>query len=388
MELVRLRRHHCGRANLLTTDAEALVARTDIDIVVELLGGIEPARSLLLTAISNGASVVTANKALLAKDGASLFEAAEKAGVDIYFEASVAGAIPLLRPIRESLAGDQITRILGIVNGTTNFILTKMDEEGSEYADVLKEAQALGYAEADPTADVEGHDAAAKAAILASLAFHTRVTIDDVSCEGISKVTAEDIKAAHDMGFVIKLLAIAERLPNDEGVVVRVHPAMVPKGHPLASVRLAFNAVFVEAEAAGQVMFYGRGAGGVPTASAVLGDIVTVARNRVAGHHNAADNAYADLPVKGIEFARTRYAINLRVADQSGVLASIATAFAEEGVSIQTVRQDGRGDDAHLLVRTHKATDAALSKTLQRLRTLPAVREVVGVMRVEGEAGN
>jgi homoserine dehydrogenase len=374
--------------NLLTTDAEALVARTDIDIVVELLGGIEPARSLLLTAIANGASVVTANKALLAKDGASLFEAAEKAGVDIYFEASVAGAIPLLRPIRESLAGDQITRILGIVNGTTNFILTKMDEEGSEYADVLKEAQALGYAEADPTADVEGHDAAAKAAILASLAFHTRVTIDDVSCEGISKVTAEDIKAAHDMGFVIKLLAIAERLPNDEGVVVRVHPAMVPKGHPLASVRLAFNAVFVEAEAAGQVMFYGRGAGGVPTASAVLGDIVTVARNRVAGHHNAADNAYADLPVKGIEFARTRYAINLRVADQSGVLASIATAFAEEGVSIQTVRQDGRGDDAHLLVRTHKATDAALSKTLQRLRTLPAVREVVGVMRVEGEAGN
>ena len=372
---------------LLTTDAEALVARPDVDIVVELLGGIEPARSLLLKAIGNGASVVTANKALLAKDGASLFDAAAKAGVDIYYEASVAGAIPLLRPIRESLAGDRITRVLGIVNGTTNFILTKMDEEGSDYAEVLKEAQALGYAEADPTADVEGHDAAAKAAILASLAFHTRVTIDDVSCEGISKVTAADIAAAHDMGFVIKLLAIAERLPNDEGVVVRVHPAMVPRSHPLASVRLAFNAVFVEAEAAGQVMFYGRGAGGVPTASAVLGDIVTVARNRVAGHHNPAETAYAELPVKGIEFASTRYAINMQVADQSGVLAQIANAFADEGVSIQTVRQDGRGDDAHLLVRTHKASDASLAKTLQRLRTLPAVKEVVGVMRVEGEVG-
>ena len=374
--------------SLLTEDAEALVARKDVDIVVELMGGIEPARSLLLTAIANGASVVTANKALLARDGASLFEAASKAGVDIYYEASVAGAIPLLRPIRESLAGDRITRVLGIVNGTTNFILTKMDEEGSDYSEVLKEAQALGYAEADPTADVEGHDAAAKAAILASLAFHTRVTIADVSCEGISKVTAADMAAAHDMGFVIKLLAIAERLPNDDGVVVRVHPTMVPRSHPLASVRLAFNAVFVEAEAAGQVMFYGRGAGGVPTASAVLGDIVTVARNKVAGHHNAADNAYADLPVKGIEFARTRYAIDMQVADQPGVLAAIATAFSEEGVSIQTVRQDGRGADAHLLVRTHKATDAALSTTLQRLRTLPAVKEIVGVMRVEGEAGN
>lgn len=373
---------------LLTEDAESLVARTDIDIVVELMGGIEPARSLLLTAISNGASVVTANKALLAQDGATLFEAAARAGVDIYYEASVAGAIPLLRPIRESLAGDRITRVLGIVNGTTNFILTKMDEEGSDYAEVLKEAQALGYAEADPTADVEGHDAAAKAAILASLAFHTRVTLDDVSCEGISNVTAADMAAAHDMGFVIKLLAIAERLPNDDGVVVRVHPTMVPSSHPLASVRLAFNAVFVEAEAAGQVMFYGRGAGGVPTASAVLGDIVTVARNKVAGHHNAADNAYADLAVKGIEFARTRYAISMQVADQPGVLAAIATAFSDEGVSIQTVRQDGRGEDAHLLVRTHKATDAALATTLKRLRTLPAVREVVGVMRVEGEAGN
>ena len=373
---------------ILTTDADAIVSRQDVDIVVEVLGGIEPARGLMLKAMANGASVVTANKALLAKDGATLFEAAERAGVDIYYEASVAGAIPLLRPIRESLAGDYITRVLGIVNGTTNFILTKMDESGADYAEVLREAQALGYAEADPTADVEGHDAAAKAAILASLAFHTRVTIDDVSCEGISSVTADDIKAAHDMGFVIKLLAIAERLPDDEGVVVRVHPAMVPRSHPLASVRLAFNAVFVEAEAAGQVMFYGRGAGGAPTASAVLGDVVTVARNRLAGHHGHVHKAYADLQVRGIDAARTRYSINLRVADEPGVLATIANAFADEGVSIQVVRQDGSGDDAHLLVRTHISTEAALASTIKRLRTLPAVREVVGVMRVEGEVGN
>lgn len=374
--------------SIITADADAIVSRDDIDIVVEVLGGIEPARTLLLKAMANGASIVTANKALLAKDGTTLFEAAEKAGVDIYYEASVAGAIPLLRPIRESLAGDKIRRVLGIVNGTTNFILTKMDEGGADYAAVLKEAQDLGYAEADPTADVEGHDAAAKAAILASLAFHTRVTIDDVSCEGISQVTAADIAAAHDMGFVIKLLAIAERLPNDEGIVVRVHPSMVPREHPLASVRLAFNAVFVEAEAAGQVMFYGRGAGGAPTASSILGDVVTVARNRLAGHHGPVHNAYADLPVLGIEAARTRYAINLRVADEPGVLATIANAFAAEGVSLQTVRQDGSGDDAHLLVRTHIATEASLSSTLQRLRTIASVRQVVGVMRVEGEVGN
>ncbi len=374
--------------SLITTDPAAVVARTDLDIVVEVLGGIEPTRTLLLTAMANGASVVTANKALLAQDGSTLFEAAERAGVDLYYEASVAGAIPLLRPIRESLAGDRITRVLGIVNGTTNYILTKMDEDGAEYADVLREAQALGYAEADPTADVEGHDAAAKAAILASLAFHTRVTLDDVACEGISRVTAEDIRAAHDMGFVIKLLAIAERLPDDEGVVVRVHPAMLPREHPLASVRLAFNAVFVEAEAAGQVMFYGRGAGGAPTASSILGDVVTVARNRLAVHRGPGHTTYADLPVLGIGAAHTSYSINLRVADEPGVLAAIATVFADAGVSIQVVRQDGSGDDAHLLVRTHKATEAALADTLGRLRTLAAVREVVGVMRVEGEAGN
>lgn len=373
---------------LITDDADSVVSRTDIDIVVEVLGGIEPTRTLLLKAMANGASIVTANKALLAQDGATLFEAAAKAGVDIYYEASVAGAIPLLRPIRESLAGDRITRVLGIVNGTTNFILTKMDESGADYHEVLREAQALGYAEADPTADVEGHDAAAKAAILASLAFHTRVTIDDVHCEGISGVTALDIKAAQEMGFVIKLLAIAERLDGDRGIVVRVHPAMLPRKHPLGSVRLAFNAVFVEADAAGQVMFYGRGAGGAPTASAVLGDVVTVARNRISGHRGPVENSYAALPVLDIGFARTRYAITMRVADESGVLATIANAFAAHGVSLQVVRQDGTGADALLTVRTHLATEEALSSTLSSLRTLPAVKEVVGVIRVEGEAGN
>lgn len=373
------------KPELITTDAEALID-SGVDILVEVMGGIEPARSLILRAMKQGASVVTANKALLGADGATLHMAAEQAGVDLYYEASVAGAIPLLRPLRESLAGDQVRRVLGIVNGTTNYMLTKMDETGAEYADVLAEAQALGYAEADPTADVEGHDAAAKAAILASIAFHTRVTIDDVYCEGISKVTAADIKAAKDMGFVVKLLAVAELTEDEKGVVVRVHPTMVPREHPLASVRLAFNAVFVEADAAGQVMFYGRGAGGAPTASAVLGDVVAVGRNRVAGRIGPGESSYAELAVHGIEEARTRYAINLQVADEPGVLAAIANVFAENNVSIQVVRQDGSGNEAYLLVRTHIATDAALSKTLAQLRDMPVVREIVGVMRVEGES--
>ncbi|MEY3407581.1 MAG: hypothetical protein RL038_642 [Actinomycetota bacterium] len=371
------------KPELLTTDAEAMIA-SGVDILVEVMGGIEPARSLILQAIEQGASVVTANKALLAADGATLHAAADQAGVDLYYEASVAGAIPLLRPLRESMVGDQVRRVLGIVNGTTNYMLTKMDETGASYDDVLAEAQALGYAEADPTADVEGHDAAAKAAILASLAFHTRVTIEDVYCEGISKVTAADIQAAKDMGFVVKLLAVAELSEDEAGVVVRVHPTMVPREHPLASVRLSFNAVFVEADAAGQVMFYGRGAGGAPTASAVLGDVVAVARNRVAGRVGPGESSYAELEVRGIEAATTRYAINLQVDDQPGVLAAIANVFAENSVSIQVVRQDGSGDDAHLLVRTHAATDAALSKTLNQLRQMSAVRNIVGVMRVEG----
>ncbi len=372
---------------LLTTDAAGLVARDDVDLVVEVIGGIEPARSLILAALERGASVVTANKALLADDGPTLFEAAQKAGRDLYYEAAVAGAIPILRPLRESLAGDRVTRVLGIVNGTTNFILDKMDTTGAGFEEALEEAQELGYAEADPTADVEGFDAAAKAAILASLAFHSRVTGADVHREGITDVTAADIASAREMGSVVKLLAIAEvsTSPTGEsGVSVRVHPAMIPRSHPLASVREAFNAVFVESEAAGQLMFYGPGAGGAPTASAVLGDLVTVARNRLEDTRGPGESAYADRAVLPMGETRTRYHIAIDVDDRAGVLAEIATAFAEEDVSIQTLRQEGRGADAQLVVVSHDATDAQLGATVERLRGLACVREVTSVMRVEG----
>ena len=373
-------------AGLLTDDLDALAA-SGADIVVEVMGGIEPARSLILAAMAAGSSVVTANKALLAEDGATLHAAAEQHGVDLYYEASVAGAIPLLRPLRESLAGDKVRRVLGIVNGTTNFILSKMDEDGADYADVLAEAQALGYAEADPTADVEGYDAAAKAAILAGLAFHTRVRLDDVHREGITNVSADDVAAAREMGFVIKLLAVAELSDDEKGLVVRVHPTMVPRTHPLAGVRGAFNAVFVEAESAGQVMFYGRGAGGAPTASAVLGDIVAVARHRISGSRGPGESTYAHLEVRPVGEAVTRYYVNLEVADRPGVLAAVAQAFADHGVSIQNVRQDGAGDEAMLVVRTHTARDADLGGTIEQLRGSDSVRRVVGVMRVEGEDG-
>ncbi|GAB7004057.1 homoserine dehydrogenase [Nocardioides sp. AN3] len=368
---------------LLTTDAHALVASGDIDLVVEVIGGIEPARGLILSALENGASVVTANKALLAEDGATLFEAAEKAGRDLYYEAAVAGAIPILRPLRESLAGDKVTKVMGIVNGTTNYILDKMDTQGSGFDEALAEAQELGYAEADPTADVEGFDAAAKAAILASLAFHSRVTASDVHREGISEVTAADVASAKAMGSVVKLLAIAE-LTNDS-VSARVHPVMISRSHPLASVREAFNAVFVESEAAGQLMFYGRGAGGSPTASAVLGDLVTVARNRVADTKGAGESSYADRAVLPMGETITRYHVSLDVADKAGVLAAVATAFADHGVSIQTVRQEGRDADAQLVVVSHEATDAQLAATVEALRGMDIVRDVTSVMRVEGE---
>jgi homoserine dehydrogenase len=374
---------------LLTTDAAALVARDDVDVVIEVIGGIEPARSLILSALEGGASVVTANKALLADDGPTLFEAAEKAGRDLYYEAAVAGAIPILRPLRESLAGDRVTRVLGIVNGTTNFILDKMDSTGAGFHEALEEAQELGYAEADPTADVEGFDAAAKAAILASLAFHSRVTAADVHREGITDVTAADIASAREMGSVVKLLAIAEIATGsggEEGISVRVHPAMIPRSHPLASVREAFNAVFVESDAAGQLMFYGPGAGGAPTASAVLGDLVTVARHRLGNTRGAGESAYADRVVLAMGETRTRYHVAIDVDDRAGVLAEIATAFAEEDVSIQTLRQEGRGEDAQLVVVSHDATDAQLSSTVERLRGLACVREVTSVMRVEGVA--
>ncbi|HLZ38179.1 MAG TPA: homoserine dehydrogenase [Mycobacteriales bacterium] len=368
---------------LFTADAKGLVA-SGPDIVVEVIGGVEPARGLILDAMRHGASVVTANKALLAQDGPLLHRAARDCGVDLYFEASVAGAIPLLRPLRESLAGDTVHRVLGIVNGTTNYILTRMDETGAGFEEALEEAQAFGYAEADPTADVEGFDAAAKAAILAGLAFHSRVTSADVYREGIAEVTARDIASAREMHGVVKLLAIAERAADGSGVAVRVHPAMIPRTHPLASVREAFNAVFVECEAAGQLMFYGRGAGGAPSASAVLGDIVAVARNRLSGARGAGESAYAALPVKPMGETLTRYHISLDVADKAGVLASVAAVFATHDVSIQTVRQEGHGDDAVLVVVTHTATEAALAATVADLRALDVVRTVLSVMRVEG----
>ncbi|MCW2724062.1 MAG: homoserine dehydrogenase [Frankiales bacterium] len=368
--------------SLFTTDAAGLVARDDIDLVVEVIGGIEPARTLLLAALRAGKGVVTANKALLAEDGATLYAAARESGADLYYEASVAGAIPLLRPLRESLAGDQITRVMGIVNGTTNFVLTRMDEAGMGFAEALDEATALGYAEADPTADVEGFDAAAKAAILAGLAFHTRVTAADVHREGITEVTAADVASAKEMGCVVKLLAIAEKDGNAVGV--RVHPAMIPRTHPLGSVREAYNAVFVEGASAGQLMFYGRGAGGSPTASAVLGDLVAVARNALSGARGAGESAYADLRIRPMGEVVTKYHISLDVTDKAGVLASVANAFATHDVSIRTVRQEGHAGDASLVVVTHTATDAALQAVVNDLRDLDSVRAVASVMRVEG----
>jgi len=373
-------------AGLLTTDADALV-RSGVDLVVEVIGGIEPARSLILAALENGASVVTANKALLAEDGSTLFAAAEKASRDLYFEAAVAGAIPILRPLRESLAGDKVRRVLGIVNGTTNFILDRMDTSGSGFAEALEEAQELGYAEADPTADVEGFDAAAKAAILASLAFHTRVTAADVYREGIAEITAADVASAREMGYVVKLLALCELLegPGGAAVAARVHPAMIPRSHPLASVREAYNAVFVESDAAGELMFYGPGAGGAPTASAVLGDLVTVARNRRADVRGVGESTYAQCEVLPMGETRTRYHVALDVDDRAGVLEAVAHAYARHGVSIQTVRQEGRGDDAQLVVVSHRATDAALAATVEELLTMDFVHDVSSVLRVEGD---
>lgn len=371
--------------SLLTSDAEALVSRDDIDLVVEVIGGIEPARSLILTALEHGASVITANKALLAEDGATLFAAADKHQRDLYFEASVAGAIPILRPLRESLAGDDVTRVMGIVNGTTNFILDKMDTTGAGFEEALEEAQSLGYAEADPTADVEGFDAAAKAAILASLAFHTRVSIADVHREGITEVSATDIASAREMGCVVKSLAICELDAETDAVSARVYPAMIPAEHPLASVRAAYNAVFVETKAAGRLMFYGAGAGGAPTASAVLGDLVSAARNRLKGVPGVGESSYTQRAIKPMGESLTRYHVSLDVADRAGVLAAVALEFAEHDISIETVRQEGRGNDAQLVVVTHTATDAALAATVEALRDMDSVREVSSVMRVEGE---
>src|SRR3984885_10645721 len=368
---------------LLTTDAMGLATRPDVDIVIEVIGGIEPARALIMAAMEAGKSVVTANKALLAEHGEQIHAASRAFGADLYYEAAVAGAIPILRPLRESLAGDTVHRVLGIVNGTTNFILDRMDSSGADFSESLEEAQALGYAEPDPTADVEAFDAAAKAAILAGLAFPPRVTASDVYREGITEVTAADIASAKVLGRIVKLLAICER--TDEGVAVRVHPAMIPRTHPLATVGGAYNAVFVDAKSAGQLMFYGAGAGGTPTASAVLGDIVAVARNRLAGTRGPDASAYAGLPIMPMGETLTRYHVSLDVDDKPGVLAPVAEAYARHGVSIETVRQASRGQEAQLIIVTHTAWDAALAATIRDLEALPVVRAVASIMRVEGE---
>jgi homoserine dehydrogenase len=377
-------------AHLITTDAESLILGADI--VVELIGGIEPARTYILLALHSGADVITANKAVLAHHGPELFEAAEQVGAQLYYEAAVGGAIPIIRPLRDSLAGDRVRRILGIVNGTTNYILDRMDTRGDDFAEALADATRLGYAEADPTADIEGFDAAQKAAILASLAFHTSVPLAAVHREGMSTITRDQVFAARKAGYVVKLLAICERLTDAttgvEGVSARVHPALVPLDHPLAAVHGANNAVFVEAEAAGSLMFYGAGAGGVETASAVLGDVVSAARRHVAGGPGVAESTQANLPVLPMSSVTTRYQITLSVLDEPGVLAAIATLFSDHGVSVEAVSQSVRdGADAPtatLVIVSHEASESSLASTVTALAASSVVSSVVSVLRVEG----
>ncbi|MBC3186191.1 homoserine dehydrogenase [Corynebacterium sp. zg-331] len=370
---------------LLFDDAMELIAREDVDIVVEVIGGIDYPRQLVLAALNAGKSVVTANKALVAAHADELAAAAEAAGVDLYFEAAVAAAIPVVGMLRRSLAGDQIERVSGIVNGTTNFILDAMDQTGASYDDMLAEATRLGYAEADPTADVEGHDAASKAAIMASLAFHTRVKASDVYCEGITAITADDIAAAKDAGYTIKLLAICEKIRDKNGresVSARVHPTLVRRDHPLVSVSGSYNAVFVEAEAAGRLMFYGNGAGGNPTASAVLGDLVGAARNKVHGGRAPGESTYANLAVADFGDVPTRYHIDMHVRDRVGVLAEISAVCARNGISLRTVRQEERDDAARLILLTHTASEEHLDATVKELSTLDDVLTVDTVIRL------
>jgi homoserine dehydrogenase len=377
---------------LLTTDAESLILGADV--VIELIGGIEPARSYILQALNSGADVITANKALIAHHGPELFAAAEQVGAQIYYEAAVAGAIPIIRPLRDSLAGDRVERILGIVNGTTNFILDRMDSDGESLESALATATELGYAEADPTADIEGFDAAQKAAILASLAFHTTVPIESVHREGITSVTAEQVASARKAGYVIKLLAICERLTaadGTEGVSARVYPALVPRSHPLGNVHEAKNAVFIEAESAGDLMFYGAGAGGKETASAVLGDLVSAARRHVVGGPGVAESTHANLTVLPISSVTTRYQITLEVVDEPGVLSNIAALFSDHGVSVETVSQSvrpvGPGEaaaTATLVIGTHEASEADLAATVDGLERNDVVSSITSVLRVEG----
>jgi homoserine dehydrogenase len=367
---------------VLTNDAESVVNDPNIDVVVEVIGGVEPARSLILAALKSAKPVVTANKELLANFGEELFEAAETSGVDLLFEASVAGGIPLMRPLRESLAGERITRVMGIVNGTTNYVLTRMTEEGSTFAEAVAEAQDLGYAERDPTADVEGFDAASKAAIIASIAFGARVVGGDVYREGITKITADDIAAAQELGYVVKLLAVADE--HDGAVGARVHPAMVPLDHPLAAVRGSYNAVFIEGEAVGQLMLLGRGAGGGPTASAVLGDLIDAAKNVRAGARGATIGTLVRKRIRPIDETASQFYISLDAADRPGVLATIAGIFGKNEVSIQSMQQKGSGEDARLIFVTHLAREAALAATIHEVRELDVVRRIGSVLRVVG----
>ena len=374
---------------LLTTDAESLILGADI--VIEVMGGLQPAKDYILLALNSGSDVITANKSLLATHGSELFSAAEQVGAQLYFEASVAGAVPIIRPLRESLAGDRVKRIMGIVNGSTNYILDRMDKSGATLEAAMKEATELGYLEADPSLDVDGYDAAQKAAILASLAFHTEVPLEKVYREGITGISAEQIAAAKRDGYVIKLLAICEFIEADdavgEGISVRVYPALVPRSHPLGSVDGAYNAVFVEAEAAGRLMFYGSGAGGTQTASAILGDVVSAAKRHVAGGPGLADSIHANFEVLDMARVLTRYVIQLEVKDQPGVLAKIATLFSTHNVSIETVEQAVLGRDsttASLEIGTHLASDRALTGVVEALRSNDAVESVLSVIRVEG----
>jgi homoserine dehydrogenase len=368
---------------LLTDDARSVVDDPDIDVVVEVIGGLEPARDLVLAAMKAGKPVITGNKELLAAAGPELFETAEGAGVDLLFEAAVAGGIPLIRPLRESLVGERILRVLGIVNGTTNYILTRMTEEGTTYDDALAEAQALGFAEADPTADVEGHDAGAKVAIIASIAFGAAVVASDVHLEGITGLAPIDIDFARRRGYVIKLLAVADQQPTGE-IGVRVHPAMVPVDHPLASVRDAFNAVFVEGESVGELMFYGRGAGGGPTASAILGDLIDAAINRRKGSH-ASVGQLGPATIRPIDDVESAFYLNVEVVDRPGVLAKVAGVFGQHEVSIRSMEQEGLGEEARLIFITHRARDARVRSTLRDLEALPDVRRVGSVLPVIGE---
>jgi homoserine dehydrogenase len=374
---------HAGSlvADVLTQDADFVVSDPTVDLVVELMGGIDEARTLILKALASGKPVVTANKALIATHGAELFAAADKSGIDLLFEAAVCGGIPLIRPLRESLRGEPIRRVLGIVNGTTNYILTKMSEDGASYADALAGAQQLGYAEADPTADVEGLDAAAKISIIASIAFGANVVAGDVYSEGITKITAADIAIAHRLGYAVKLLAIAELEKSSGSVSVRVHPAMVPHHHPLASVRDAFNAVVVDGEASGSLMFYGRGAGGDPTASSVLGDVIDAAINLNKGAH-ATLGVLTKAKLLPMAQTSCEYLIPLEVADKPGVLHAVTGIFANNNVSIRAAEQDGIGSGARLVFLTHLANEAAVQACIAQLRNLDVVMHVGALLRV------